>query len=259
MTLISDPAARAARAAAKRGQVLAFLAAEVWSSADVLGKVAGIAARQAIHRLLTTMEADGMIRRAPAPILAGQGINLWGVTPHGRAVTPGADPTGPVFEPGRLSVVAIPHHLGLQSIRLRCQAAGWTDWQRGETLGKGVPGMIRPDIIARRPSGDLVAVEYERTIKTAKRYQAILSAHLRAIQTGTSYRGVYYVAPGPVAPGLERMLAAIQTLPGGIPFDAARRRAFRVLAESDFPPSAAGTPAGGAIRPPAPGGARATA
>lgn len=215
-----------ARAEAKRVAVLEFLAEEVWSSQAILGQIVGLQARQAAHRLLSRMEGEGTIRRAAAPILAGQGITLWGITPQGRAVTLSASPLGPVFEPSKLSLQTVPHSLALQVIRLRCEAEGWTNWTRGERLGKNV--LIRPDAIAITPQGHRVAVECERTIKTSKRYQSILLAHLRAIQAG-QWVGVYYMAPPAIAAGLERMFGAIQTLPGGVIFDEAKRRRFKII------------------------------
>jgi hypothetical protein len=226
--MISDPAERQARALAKRSAVLNFLAEEVWSSAAVLGTIAGLHARQAVHRLLSSMEKEETIRRAASPVLAGQGTTLWGITPQGRALTLGVDPLGPVFEPSKLSLQTVPHSLALQAIRLQCESEGWTNWTRGERLGKNAP--IRPDAIATTPQGHRVAVECERTIKTPKRYKSIILAHLRAIQAG-KWIGVYYMASPSVAMGLERIFAAIQTLPGGEVFDEPKRRRFRVRSD----------------------------
>jgi hypothetical protein len=248
--IFSDPAARAARAAEKKAKVLSFLASEVWTSATILGQVAGLTDRGATHRLATGMEAVGLIRRAPAPILAGQGVTLWGITTQGRALCPAADPAGPIFEPSKISVVVVPHQLALQALRLRCEAAGWTDWTRGERLGAVD---VRPDVLARRPGAAVpVALEYERSIKTAKRYQSIISAHLRAISAG-QWAGVYYICPPAIAAGLERLFAAIRALPGGVPFDQARRQKFKIVVESKFPPpivaSASAADTTGAVAP----------
>lgn len=237
MALIGDPAERAARAEAKRAAVLAFLASEVWSSVQIIGQVAGLNARQPTERLLKSLEKDGLIRRCNAPVIEGQGVAIWGITPGGRASCPTADPLGAVLEPSKLALSTIPHALAIQSIRLRCEAAGWMAWTRGESLGKDVA--IRPDVIVTMPSGAKVALEIERTIKTPKRYVTILAAHLAAIQAG-KWVGVYYVAPAPVARGLVRLFNAVRLLPGGIPFDAARRNRFRVVIDGEFPPSSQG-------------------
>jgi hypothetical protein len=163
---------------------------------------------------------------------------IWGITPHGLALTPSADPAGRYFEPSKLSLERVPHQIALQNIRLDAEAAGWTEWTRGEALGKSPP--IRPDALVRRPDGNIVAVECERTIKTAKRYQKVLSEHLRAMRNG-KWAGVYFVCPSTVAIGLQRMFDRIEKLPGGVPWDDTGRRRFRVLSATDFPPNRSAT------------------
>jgi hypothetical protein len=179
------------------------------------------------------MEADDLIRRAPAPVLRGQGVTLWGITAQGRALCPDADPIGHTFEVSKVSLDRVPHQLLLQELRLAAEAAGWTDWQRGETLGKGVP--IRPDAMATRPDGHRFAIEAERSIKTAKRYQNVIQSHIKAIRDG-SWAGVYYVCPPTIAAGLERVFQAIRALPGGGDFTDAARRRFRILSVGQWPP-----------------------
>lgn len=232
--LIADPAARKERAAAKRRAVLDFLASEIWTSAPILGQILDLPHRQPVNRLLLAMEKEGTIRRAVGPTLAGQGVTLWGITTLGRALVATADPLGPVFEPSRLALGAVPHNLALQALRLRAEAAGWTAWTRGEALGKDAS--VRPDAVATMPGGQRVAIECERTVKTAKRYQVVLAAHLRAIQA-RQWLGVYYVAPSNVAPALIRIFSAIPALPGGIIFDSTRRGRFKVVLDATFPSS----------------------
>jgi hypothetical protein len=149
-------------------------------------------------------------------------------------MTPGIDPLGPVFEPSRLALSTIPHTLALQWVRLRCQAAGWRSWERTRGSFNQQKGEARPDAIAKTGGGQTVAIEIENSLKSAKRYQAIFAAHLRAIQAG-QYVGVFYVSPGPVAKGLERLFAAIKVLPGGIAFDQARRGRFEIRDIDSFP------------------------
>lgn len=231
--LISDPAIRAARARTKREAVLIFLAKEVWSSAGILGQVAGVNSRQGIHRMLVTMEQAGEIRRATAPILAGQGITIWGIMPHGLALAPVEEAGGTYFQPSKLSIERVPHQLALQKLRLAAEAMGWRSWVRGELLGTS-PN-IRPDALVSRPDGNIVAIECELTTKTTKRYQRILFEHLQAIRAGR-WTGVYYVTPPALAPGLTRLFAAIDVLPGAVPFDDTRRARFKILPIDAFPP-----------------------
>lgn len=233
--LISDPAARAHAQAEKRRKILAFLGDEVWTSAAILGRVAGIQARQAVHRTLTALEADGLIHRAPAPVLRGQGVTVWGLTAQGRALCPDAAPIGPTFEPSKLRLERVPHQLMLQELRLVAEAAGWTDWTRGEALGKDVA--VRPDALVTRPDGHRVALEAERSVKTPKRYQSVIAAHLAAIQ-GRQWVGVYYVSPPLIAGGLARIFDAIQALPGGAAFGPVQRSRIKILTPDQWPPGA---------------------
>lgn len=191
MMLISDPRARLERAQAKRAAVLSFLADEIWTSSAILGQVTDLAARQGVHRLLTAMEQAGEIRRATAPILDGQGITLWGITPHGLALAPGGVPSQTYFQPSKLSIERIPHQLALQRLRLAAELAGWRNWTRGERLGKAPT--VRPDAVVTRSDGNIVAIECELTIKTAKRYQRVIFEHLAEFrQSGPGRR---WVAP----------------------------------------------------------------
>ncbi|MDA8232723.1 MAG: hypothetical protein M0006_15440 [Magnetospirillum sp.] len=234
MPLISDAATRTARAASKRAAVLRYLASEVWSTADLIGRAAGIGCRRVSNRLLSTLAREGSVRRAPAPDLSA--LTIWGITPHGRAVVAGMDagidPAGPVFEPGRVALSAIPHRLMIQRLRAAGEAAGWTGWTPGDRLARDLA--TRPDAIGTRPDGVRLAIEAERTVKTPQRYRAIVAGHLKAITAG-SYAGVYVVAPPSLVSGLARIFAAVR-LPGGGALTAAERKRFRVVAETDFPP-----------------------
>jgi hypothetical protein len=279
--LISDPTARAARAEEKRQLVLKYLCEEVWTSQQILQLVAGIGTRQATNRLLLALEKEGLVSRELAPTVAGrQGaerthhgapdrdgregsktargpgvLHLWGITPQGRALTAEADPTGPVFEPGRISIVAVPHQIMLQEVRYRAELAGWSDWIRGEQIGtdrfpladhlmmttKGPGGRpitkprIKPDAVALSHQGVRVAVEVERTIKHKQDYQTVLARHLEAIRTD-AWKGVYYIAPTPaIAAGLDRMLKALGVLVGGETFDDQKRSRFKIFSMAEFP------------------------
>ncbi len=232
--LISSHKQRLARAQEKRAIVLRYLCEEIWTSQGVIQLIAGLGTRQAAHRLLHSLEKEELVRRAPAPTLAGQGLTIWGITPHGRALTPEADATGHCFEPSRLSVVVVPHHLMVQEARWRAEQAGWADWKRGETMGKDVK--CRPDAVATRPDGVSMAIECERTIKTVKGYQKILFNHLEEIRGG-KWAGVYYVTPSQViADGLTRVFNGITHLLGGEAFEEKQRSRFKILTLAEFPP-----------------------
>ncbi|MGP9648819.1 MobC family replication-relaxation protein [Halomonas sp. AOP42-C2-23] len=243
MSLISDPAARKRAAEEKRARLLAFLRDETWSTAPILQQVAGLQSRQAISTTLRQLERDQLVRRKPLTIAGLNNVVAWGITPHGLAMSwDDADDMEqrPVFEPSRLTLTRVPHQIDLQTARLAAEAAGWTDWQRGERQGKSEKGRITPDAVATRPDGVRVAIEIERTIKTQKRYQQIIAGHLNAIQSG-DWKGVYYVCPDNLARRLQRLFDVIPYfLHQGerVPFEPQLRRRFQFMALDNFPPAA---------------------
>jgi hypothetical protein len=233
--MISDPVARQQRALEKRAAILRFLEQEIWSTAPILGQVVGLKDRQPAQRMLNAMEKEGTLRRGCINSdIDDRALTIWGITTQGRLLSPSADPLGPIFEPSRLTPSTMPHCLGLQAIRLRCEAAGWTDWERVPGAYNPKPGDHRPDATVRTIGGKRVAIEYERTVKSAKRYQQIISAHLRAIEQGR-WVGVFYVCPPSLAQGLPRLFTAIRILPGGVIFDDSRRSRFKIVGLEDFP------------------------
>lgn len=236
--LISDPAERAAATTQKRRAVLRFLRDETWSVPDVLAQVAGITSRQGIHSTLKAMERDELVKYHSLPIAGRRDLPTWGITPHGLAFSwdeAEEIEDRPRFEPSRLSLSRVPHQIDLQRARLAAEAAGWTDWQRGERLGFSPP--IRPDALATTPRGVRVAIEVERTIKTRQRYQQILGSHLEAIRAG-HWLAVIYLTPEGMASRLRRVVEAVPyILESGErkELNDSHRRRFKFLELSSFP------------------------
>jgi hypothetical protein len=87
------------------------------------------------------------------------------------------------------------HALDIQVLQLRAQNGGW-QWQAidGE-LSRSEAKYA--DAVALRPDGGRVALEVERTVKTAKRYAEILIAHLEARKQG-KWDWIYYLSPNAV-------------------------------------------------------------
>lgn len=238
MTLISDPAERMTRAQDKQAALLRYLRDETWSVSEVLASVAGVTSRQAIHKTLMQLERDELIKRASLPLPGRAPLTAWGITPHGLAMSleEGEDyEPRPVFEPSRLSLQRIPHQVDLQLARQQAEAAGWSEWIRGERLGTNP--VIRPDAIATSPKGARVAIEIERTIKTRKRYQVIIRDHLRQINAG-SWQVVVYVTPEGMASRLKRVFDSIESVNFGSQRAALgdeHRRRFRFVELGDWP------------------------
>lgn len=210
MTLISNPAERAQKAGEKRAALLGFLRDETWSVADVLSLIAGLSSRQATHKTLMQLERDELIKRHSLPIAGRVSLTVWGITPHGLAMswTDGEKyEERPYFEPSRLNISRVPHQIDLQQARITAESAGWADWVRGERLG--FKPLIRPDALVTSPKGTRVAIEVERTIKTRKRYQVVIRDHLTQIRQG-EWQAVFYLTPDGMAARLKNLFDSIE-------------------------------------------------
>lgn len=235
--LISDPAARSTRSVEKHAALMRFLSAEIWTTAEIIGELWGISSRQGVHKTLMQYEAEGDIRRHTLPVAGSSNVTLWGITNHGAAMAVEGDSEAAYieqfksmryFDPSRLSLSRVPHHLDLQRTRLAMERAGWTGWTRGEALG--FKRELRPDAVVTRPDGVRLAIEVERTIKTRKRYGVVIAGHLANIQQG-SWQGVWYLCPDRVARTLPRLFASIDVVRHAgrtVPFDDSLRRYFRI-------------------------------
>jgi hypothetical protein len=236
--LISDPKERAKKAEEKRREVLRFLRDETWSVADVLARVVGVSSRQAIHKTLTQMERDELVKRHKLPIAGRVALTAWGITPHGLAFSwdeAEEYEDRPTFEPSRLSLSRIPHQIDLQQVRLSAEAEGWTDWVRGERLG--FKPEIRPDAMAVRPDGLKVAIEVERTIKTRKRYQAIIRDHLVQMRQG-QWQAVFYICPEGMPARLKKVFDSIEyvVIDGQrVPLEESHRKRFKFISLEEWP------------------------
>lgn len=234
------PVERRQRRAERQHQVLRFLREEIWSSTEILGLVMGIKTPQGVHKALISIEKEGLISRMPVSICGRRALSVWGITPHGQALAfdvEKEDPISAYFEPSRLSLSGMDHHLDVQRIRLQASRAGWRDWTPGSRLGRSTPKSKRPDAIARNPAGILVAFEIERTIKTNKRYEAILSHYLQKIKSG-DYAYVQYLSPSAdFAYRLERVIRNIKAVPVQgmrVPLKDEHYESFRFNAYSDW-------------------------
>lgn len=233
--LISSPAERAERAARKRWLVLRFLRDETWSELGILERVMGLKAREAAHRTLVKMEQENLIKRRTVSFVARMSLTVWGITPHGLAHAwdkhePYED--RPHFEPSKLALSRVQHHLTLQQVRLSMENAGWREWFKGEGLGFKVK--IRPDAVALRPDGLRVAIEVELTVKTRKRYQEIVRNHLMLIRQG-GWDAVLYLSDSALR--LQRLFDSIDyvVIQGErVALDETHRKRFRALAPENL-------------------------
>jgi hypothetical protein len=208
--LINSFEERRTRSHAKRSAILRFLRDETWSNLANLTSIAKLS-EPATFKTLQQMERDQMLFRHKVPELR---LSLWGITPQGLAFSWGeteAMEARPYFEPSKISIMTIHHYLDVQRARLAAERAGWINWIPGHRLPMNIKK--RPDAVATDPYGQVIAIEVERSIKTLKRYEAIVAIYLQSIKRG-DYAMVHYICPHPeFAPRLSRVLALIKSVP----------------------------------------------
>ena len=234
--LINSYQQRCVRTQTKREAVLRFLRDETWSNLTNLAGVLGLS-DPATFKTICQMERDGFLLRYKVTSLR---LSLWGITPQGLAFAWTEDEImqiRPYFEPGKLSVMTIPHYLDIQRARLIAERSGWTNWIPSNRLPKDIKK--RPDAIATNPQNQIVAIELERTIKTLKRYEAIFAIYLQMMKRD-EYAKVHYVCPdASFAPRLIRMFELIKAVPVAgerVPITEKHRARFPVHALDNWPP-----------------------
>lgn len=186
-------ATRQARNAEKIRQTLRWLREELCSTAEIVGHLLGIAAVQPVYRFLDGLVAKGLLVRAKYPV-DGRQVSVWGLTPHGVAFSFDEDePMTDVipFQPSRVSAAQLPHRLAVQSLRLAMTARGATGWRYLHRMN--LKGMKAPDALAEL-DGKTVAFEVERTVKSRRRYQEVVSGYLFS-RKAHGIDEVWYVCP----------------------------------------------------------------
>lgn len=191
---------RIARRDEKRRKLLAFLRVEFWTVPEIAGQIFGLLDMRAINSTLYAMQRDELIVREVTRLPSGRAVNIVGITMHGQAHIahlldrPMVDRA---YEKGRVGLSLVDHRCDLQRLRIRLAQAGWKGWlypDRQTVAQKTVGQTHRADAIVTHHSGRVVAVECERTVKTAKRYRVIAGHHLTAIASG-DYERVIYTSP----------------------------------------------------------------
>lgn len=187
MAIITDARERAARAHEKRHALLRFLREELYTTpptAALVMRCGERAARQTVNAL----ERDGLVRRHRFVYMPGLPlVVLVAITEHGQGMAFDPDKNEPpserVFEPGRFSLTYLNHTTAMQRLRLLAEQSGLVKkWLPGEMLGAGRKHEKRPDAVLLTSGGVRVAVEVERSLKSRKRYAAVLAGHVEAIQ-----------------------------------------------------------------------------
>jgi hypothetical protein len=104
-------------------------------------------------------------------------------------------------EVSKVNATTIYHDLQLQKIRLKLEADGYSkfqsSWQLTKILRKRQEKVPKiPDYTCVAPNGNKVAIEYERTIKTTKRYREIIGQYMDIRDRGIIKKVLYFTDDG---------------------------------------------------------------
>lgn len=209
-----DHAQRTARNEEKTRLVLRFLREETWTHIDVIQKLLNIKTRSPVHTFLRKLEAQNLIKSDFLTVAYGRDIQLWGITSHGLAHSFDDDEQyqeRPTFSVKKVTQSTMQHKLDLQYVRVLCEKKGFLNWRDGSRLGLRKSGFKVPDALVDM-NGQTVAIEVERTIKTAKRYADIIASHLRAARDGHWAKVIYLCPDEKVKKQLMKVFFSVKEL-----------------------------------------------
>lgn len=189
---------RVARAHQKAQILLKFLGSgEVYTTSEVAADLLQID-RSRAAACMNSLEKQGALKSETHDVRA-RFIKAWGITPHGLAMV---DAYGnPFVELGRTNGMQLEHRAASQKMRIKAEAAGWTNWTP-ERIVRLTPGLKKiPDAVSTNPAGSRIAIEIERHCKTPKRYAETIVSYLLEIKAGR-YDEVHFVCPA----GVERLI-----------------------------------------------------
>lgn len=199
--------------------VLSFLHQEIYSNFDNL--MALIKIKQPnLSRLLKRMVNKRLLEKHSLTLDTCK-ISLWGITDKGIHLVGDSD-HAPMhcFTPSRISLVTLNHTLMNQRVFIALKHLNWTGWTNADrhTFKKMYPISHRPDAIVSPPSGGMVAIETELTLKTPIRYRSIMKSHIQAKSKGFWGHVIYVVRDEEYKKMLNRRFDNIKF----IPFDNSR-------------------------------------
>ncbi|HVB66216.1 MAG TPA: MobC family replication-relaxation protein [Candidatus Acidoferrales bacterium] len=215
MTLLA-PKQRQEQIARKRRVVLRWMREYTWTHTDVLQALLRYSSRRAVEVTLKKMERDGLIKSAIIKVVYSRSVRLWGLTHNGMHYA--FDSNEPlesiaVFEPSKVAASRLEHDLDIQMLHARTIQIGWKYWKPGTLLAETLSAQALkiPDAVAMNSTGEIVALEIERTLKSTKRYQELLVSYLRGRKLGLWERILYLSPNSTLVARIERAFHNIKT------------------------------------------------
>lgn len=192
----------------KRACLLQFLASgEVYTTLKVAAQLLQASERTTL-RLLQKLVEEKLLK-VDLKVMPHTSLKLFGISEFGLAMTETANLKAKPFMLSRTNPSWVQHHVDGQLIRIKAEVQGWKNYLPGKLLMVENTARLKklPDALITRPDGRKVAIEIERYVKSRKRMEDVIAAHLSQI-VDKKYDFVYYFTPH--KPALDRAFAAVQ-------------------------------------------------
>lgn len=187
-----------ARRKEKISLILDFLKEEIYSDLQILMIILKVKTRASMSTLLPEMIKQGLIQKSIFSLPGNNSISIWGITREGLVYAQTLDDPLELnyFQPSKIRLSSLHHHLENQKVKLRLESLGCTGWLNGDKkhLGAKYPLKHRPDGYILLTNNMPVVVETELWIKSKLRYKQIILHHLLARNKKHWYY-VLYVTP----------------------------------------------------------------
>ena len=195
-------------------KLLRFLIEENYSSLENLAVLLAVPKQTAI-RITKHLCDKGYLHKMAVNIGLSRPISVFQPTNTGIIFALNAAESLPELRDAtRINHVTICHDLKLQQIRFKLETQGYHSFQSAWHISRllkqkndKVPKI--PDYTCINPNGDKVAIEYERTIKTKKRYQEIIGQYMDIKERGVIQQVIYLTDVG-FAARLKQLFTSIE-------------------------------------------------
>ena len=195
-------------------KVLRFLLEENYSSMENLALLLNVP-KQTVLRITRNLSEKNYLIKHDVDIGLARPISVFQPTNTGIMFALANNEEIPELRDiNRVNPATIFHDLKLQQIRLKLEAEGYTkfqsSWQLTKILRKRQEKVPKiPDYTCINPQGDKIAIEYERTIKTKKRYQEIIGQYLDIKERGIIKQVIYFTDDG-FADKLKQLFQSVE-------------------------------------------------
>jgi DNA-binding MarR family transcriptional regulator len=206
--------------ALKEAKISTFLLEETFSTSARIAKLIDTTQTTA-YRTLKKMELQGLVKMHEEALSLGRSGKqvIWGLTPTGALLATDIEDENfriDYYEVGRVKPVTLEHSLDVQDVRIFAEKHGWTEWRSSRKVQRMAHGdrstwLQVPDALAISPDGFKTAFEIERTVKTPKRYDAILTNYALMIKEKTIDE-ILYISPEKISSRLEKLFKSIPSI-----------------------------------------------